>query len=150
MWKPRDFNGFTDAVVILEAVSTANCQEIGLVPKQMNDFGIWISRIWTCDFCIAEPIAWTSLPSWHFFYWSQEIRAGQDPVWASKEVKKSTKSNMSSWCSWLSRLSNTQTVSSSNLDEDSSLFFFLKNALQRSIHPSVSCVHHCNMRIGKT
>ena len=25
---------------------------------------------------------------------------------------------MSSWCSWLSRLSNTQTVSSSNLDED--------------------------------
>ena len=27
----------------------------------------------------------------------------------------------SSWCSWLSRLSNTQTVSSSNLDEDNFL-----------------------------
>lgn len=46
---------------------------------------------------------------------------------------------MSSWCSWLSRLSNTQTVSSSNLDEDSA-FLFLFGELPRLALNHVTCI----------
>ena len=91
MWKPWDFNRFTNAMVILEAVPTANCCEKGLVPKQMSDFGPmnqWDLNIRLLD-CSSNHLNQSAIVT--FFSWSQKTRAQRDPVWTNKDAKKMQK-----------------------------------------------------------